>query len=104
MASQGITLSSQDQTTNFTGLTFGANESQSGNIEVHISDGTGTASTVPGIELDVTTGHELYVHGQRLLDGRPADHENSPSGEVNKETHEVEQRTRQNAQQPNPQQ
>ncbi len=48
-------------------------------------------------------GHELYVHGDRLLDGRPAEHEDSPNGEVNKETHEVEQRTRKNVTQENPQ-
>ena len=56
----GVTpTAGQDYTTNFSGITYGANESQSGNIEVHVSDGTGAASTIPGIELDVTTGHEL---------------------------------------------
>lgn len=54
-------------------------------------------------EETVTMGHELYVHGDRLLDGWPAEHENSPNGEVNKETHEVEQRTRENAKQKDPQ-
>jgi RHS repeat-associated protein len=92
-----------DYSLNFTGITYGANESKSGNIEVHVSDGTGSASTVSDEELTVTTGHELYVHGERLLDGRPADHEDSRNGEVNRETHEVEERTRKNAKQKDPQ-
>jgi RHS repeat-associated protein len=104
LQSKGITpTAGKDYSTNFSGITYGADESKSGNIEVHVSDATGKASTLPGEEETVTMGHELYVHGDRLLDGRPAEHENSPNGEVNKETHEVEQRTRENAKQKDPQ-
>lgn len=94
----GITPDPNKVYANFTGETYSASESKSGNIEIHVSDGTGQAAEAPGIELDVTMGHELYVHGQNLLNGQPADHENSRDGPVNKQTHEVEERTRTNAQ------
>jgi RHS repeat-associated protein len=101
LQSKGVTpTAGKDYSTNFSGITYGATESKSGNIEVHVSDATGTASTLPGEEQAVTMGHELYVHGERLLDGKPAEHEDSPNGEVNQETHEVEKRTRENAKQP----
>ncbi len=101
LQNMGITPTpGKDYTTNFTGITYGANESKSGNIEVHVSDGTGQAATAPGVELTVTTGHELYVHGANLLDGKPADHENTPNGPVNQQTREVEERTRKNAEEP----
>jgi hypothetical protein len=90
----------KDYSTNFTGITYGANESKSGNIEVQVSDGTGQAATAPGTELTVTMGHELYVHGANLLDNKPAEHEDSPNGPVNQQTKEVEERTRKNAEEP----
>jgi RHS repeat-associated protein len=91
---------SPDSSLNKTGITYAANESMSGNIEVHVSNGTGEASTVLGVELAVTMGHELYVHGANLLEGKPAEHEDTPNGPVNKQTKEVEERTRKNAEEP----
>ena len=96
-AKAGITPDPNKVYANFTGETYSANESKSGNIEVHVSDGTGQAAEAPGVELTVTMGHEMYVHGQNLLKGQPAEHENT-LGPVNKQTHEVEERTRKNAQ------
>lgn len=93
----------KDYSTIFSGYTYPANQSQSGNIEVHVSDGTGQAAGLPDEEQTVTMGHELYVHGDRLLDGRPYEHEDTRNGEVNKETHEVEERTRKNAKEKDPQ-
>jgi RHS repeat-associated protein len=101
--SHGITPDPNKVYANFTGETYSASESKSGNIEVHLSDGTGQAAEAPGIELTVTMGHELYVHGQNLLNGQPAEHENTRDGPVNKQTHEVEERTRKNAQEKDPQ-
>jgi RHS repeat-associated protein len=99
LQSKGITpTAGKDYTTNGTGITYSANESKSGNIEVHVSDGTGQAATAPSIELVVTTGHELYVHAANLLDDKPAEHEDTPDGPVNQQTKEVEGRTRKNAQ------
>ena len=94
----GITPTPGKVYANFTGETYSASESKSGNIEVHVSDGTGQAAEASAIELTVTTGHELYVHGQDLLNGQPTEHENDPNGPVNRRTHEVEERTRKNAQ------
>jgi hypothetical protein len=48
--------------------------------------------------------HELYVHALRDIQGEPSEHESrNPNGPVNKETKEVEDRTRKNAQENNPQ-
>jgi len=99
----GITPDPNHVYVNFTGETYSANASKSGNIEIHVSDGTGQAAEAPAVELSVTMGHELYVHGQNLLNGQPAEHENTRDGPVNKQTHEVEERTRKNAQDKDPQ-
>ena len=93
----------KDYTTFHDGQTLKPSEGKSGNEEVHISDGTGKAAEAPDIELTVTMGHELYVHALRDLEGQPSEHEvRNPDGPVNKETKEVEERTRKNAQEKDP--
>src|SRR5437879_482180 len=94
LKSKGITIDSKsaiDQL--FLGKTDIATQTASGkNVLVTISDAMGKAATAPGVELAVTTAHEMYGHGLLQLQVRPWEHDNH--GPVDAAIVTIEQNTR----------
>jgi RHS repeat-associated protein len=76
------------------GYTLNPSESPSGNLRVVITDRTGEGATISEEEAVVTTGHELYGHALRYMQGKPYLHKQVPESvfEV------IEERTRKNYQ------
>ncbi|CAN5415985.1 hypothetical protein BH10ACI3_BH10ACI3_06980 [soil metagenome] len=77
---------------NYLGYTLNPSESPSGNLRIVVTDQTGEASGVSEEDAVVTTGHELYAHGELYRQGKPYEH-----GKVSESVFtNVEERTRNN--------
>jgi hypothetical protein len=101
MKSKGIDVPARTEpATNFLGYTFDAKDMASGNATTVLSDGTGQAATAPGVELSVTTAHEIYGHGLPQISGQPWEHDKG--GPVDANIQKVEQHTREVYQHDNP--
>jgi RHS repeat-associated protein len=82
-----------------TGKTYASNESKSGQIEAWVADGTGDTSDAPEVILAETMAEELYVHAKRLMENKPADHDDG--GPIDKETIQFRINVRKNLKEPN---
>ena len=76
----------------FLGKTSGKEETESGNTQVVLSDGTGKAATAPEVEQAATAAHEIYGHGLPNMQGLPWKHDRGP---VDANVIRIEDRTRQ---------
>lgn len=81
--------------TSFLGYTLSPDQTDTGNMRVLISNGTGAASTAPEEEIVVTAGHEFYGHAGLFAQGKPWQHDDG--GPVDTYIYKnVEPRTRAN--------